>query len=398
MAFPKLVAQRHAGLVTLVFAAVAVAALLFAAGAGAEQAAQVGQRSQVSKAPQGSTGTVTDIRIDDEGIKVDDQRLEPGEGVVREGQSASDHGEDWQVRVSDKDVVRFGDDIIIDEDEVVQGDAVAILGSVIVNGVVEGDAVAVGGGLTIGPKGRVDGDGVSIGGGVYKDPGAVIRGQTVSVGKGGKWVNGQHVSRGLFHQAGFPFGLFTRVGRLFLFIVCTLLIILLGLVVAAVARRPVENVCMTVKKEAFKMGLIGLAAEVLVVPVIVLFCITIIGIPIGLVAIPMVLALAMLLGYTGVGLAVGERFAGAGNGKSIYWSLAVGMLVLEALKIVSGLVRLPGGVLGMIGWVIAFIGWAVIYVAVTVGLGAVIMTRFGTRPAAPPMPVPPVPPAAASAP
>jgi len=373
MAFPKLVAQRYAGLVALVILAVTV-------GVGLAQVTQQGQKSQ------GSGETVTDIRIDDGGITVDEQRIEPGEGVVREGESASDRGDELRVHVDGNDVVRFGDDIIVDEDQVIQGDAVAILGSVVVNGVVEGDAVAVGGGLTIGPKGRVDGDGVSIGGGVYKDPGAVIRGQMVSVGKGGKWVNGQHVSGRFFHPTGFPFGLFTRVGRLFLFIVCTLLLILLALVVAAIARRPVENVCMKAKKEAFKMGLVGLAAEVLVLPVIVLFCVTIIGIPIGLVAIPLVLALAMLLGYTGVSLAVGERFAGAGNGKSIYWSLVVGILVLEGLKLVSALVRLPGGVLGMMGWVIAFIGWAVIYVAVTVGLGAVIMTRFGTRPAVPVVP------------
>ena len=113
MAFPKLVAQRYAGLVALVILAVTV-------GVGLAQVTQQGQKSQ------GSQGTVTDIRIDDGGITVDEQRLEPGEGVVREGQSASDHGEDWQVRVSDKDVVRFGDDIIIDEDEVVQGDAVDV--------------------------------------------------------------------------------------------------------------------------------------------------------------------------------------------------------------------------------------------------------------------------------
>ena len=185
-------------------------------------------------------------------------------------------------------------------------------------------------------------------------------------------------------------GLFSRSGRLFTHIIWALLVILLALIVAAVARRHVENVCLKAKREAFKMGLIGLLAEVLVLPVIALFCVTIIGIPIGLVAIPLVLALAMLLGYTGVGLAVGERFAN-GNGKSIYWSIMIGILLLEALKIISAVVRLPGGFLGYIGWVIAFIGWAVIYVAVTVGLGAVIMTRFGTRPTGP---VPPPPQAA----
>ncbi|HVP58060.1 MAG TPA: hypothetical protein VMU02_08155, partial [bacterium] len=344
------------------------------------------------------------IRIDDEGIKVDRQRMEPGEGVVVGGDSISVGSGAIRVHASDKDLVRFGDDVIVNEDEIVHGDAVAILGSVVVNGAVEGDAVAVGGGLTVGPKGRIDGDGVAVGGGVYKDPGAVIRGQMVSIGKGGKWMTNEHVMGRFAHPNRFPFGVFTRVGRLFLLIVWTLLIILLGLVAVAIARRPVENVCARAKKEAFKMGLIGLLAEILIAPVIVLFCVTIIGIPIGVIAIPLVLALAMLLGYTGVGLAVGDRFAnGGGTGRSIYWSIAVGILILQALWIISALVRLPGGILGAIGWVIAFIAWAVIYVAVTVGLGSVIMTRFGTRgpraaapaPAGfgPASPMPPAPPA-----
>jgi hypothetical protein len=200
----------------------------------------------------------------------------------------------------------------------------------------------------------------------------------VSVGRGGKWINGRHVQGPNFHPRLFPFGLFSRVGRLFFAIMWTLLLVLLGLIVAAVARGPVENVRLRAKREAFKMGLIGLLAEVLILPVIVLFCMTIIGIPLGVVAIPLLLALAMLLGYTGVGLAVGERFAN-GSGRSIYWSVAMGIFLLQALAIISAIVRLPGGPIAVFGWVIAFIGWAVIYVAATVGLGAVITTRFGTR-------------------
>ena len=150
------------------------------------------------------------------------------------------------------------------------------------------------------------------------------------------------------------------------------------MLVTAVARRHVGNVCVKAKKDAFLTGLIGLGVEVLLIPVIVLFCITIIGIPIGLVVIPLLFALAMLLGYTGVGLAVGERIAN-GSGKSPYWSVAMGVLLLQALVIISGLVRLPGGPLRVFGWILAFLGWAIIYVAATVGLGSVIMTRFGTR-------------------
>jgi hypothetical protein len=230
----------------------------------------------------------------------------------------------------------------------------------------------------------VDGDGVAVGGGVTKEEGAEIRGEMVSIGKGGKWISEGRsgVKHGIVgpHWGAFgPFGLFSRAGRVFFAIVWSLFIILLGLVVMAIARRHVDAVCSTARREAFKMGLVGLVTEILVLPVIVLFCVTIIGIPIGLVVMPLLLAVAMLLGYTGVGLAVGERFAG-GNGKSAYWSVAMGILFLQAGWIISAIVRLPGGILGSLGWVIAFLGWAVIYIAVTVGLGAVVMTRFGTRP------------------
>ncbi len=361
----KIVAQRHAGLV-IAAAAVVLAALVLAIGLG------------LPVKSEARDSTVVDIRIDDEGVRVDNKRIELTdslEGVVHERE-----GGDVRLRVTGKDLVKFGDDVIVEEGEVVQGDAVAILGSVIVNGVVEGDAVAVGGGLSVGDKGRVDGDGVAIGGGVDKEPDGVIKGQMVSIGKGGRWFGGKHVGgKYVSHTEFFPFGIFSRAGRLFLSIMWMLLLILLALVVTAVARRPVENICMKAKHEAFKMGLIGLLTEVLVLPVIVLFCITIIGIPIGLVAIPLVFGLAMLLGYTGIGLAMGERFAGGGNGRSPYWSVAMGILLLQALAIISAIVRLPGGPIAIIGWVIAFIAWAVIYVAGTVGLGAVVMTRFGTR-------------------
>lgn len=320
----------------------------------------------------------TEITIDDEGIKIGETRIEPGDEIVPdldEGEYWDEHG--TRISVSGKDVVRFGDDVIIDEGEVVGGDAVAILGSVLVNGTLEGDAVAVGGSVTVGPKGRVDGDAVGIGGGVTKDPGGVIRGERVSIGKGGHWA-GKWEEGGFrpYHRT-FPWGIFSRGGRLFLWIMWTLVLILLALLITAVIRRPVENICMRAKREAFKMGLIGLAAWLLLGPAMLIFIVTIIGIPIGLLVIPMVFALALLVGYTAVGMAVGEHFGG-GNGRSPYLSVAIGILLLQALNIIAGIIRLPHSWLGAIGFVIAVIGYAVIFVAATVGLGSVIMTRFGT--------------------
>ena len=237
--------------------------------------------------------------------------------------------------------------------------------------------MAVGGSINVGPNAEIDGDGVAVGGGVNKETGAVIRGETVSIG-GGPASYCLGINKGPFY-----FGnIFSRAGRLFLRIVWTVLLIVLGLVVVAVVRRQVDNVCVRARKETLKMGLIGLLTEVLVVPVMLLFIVTIIGIPIGLVVIPLVFALALLLGYVGVGVAVGDRFRN-GTQRSVYASVAIGILMLEALAIFGGILRLPGGAIGVVGSIIIFIGWAVIYVAATVGLGAVIMSKFGTKPLEP---------------
>ena len=60
------------------------------------------------------------------------------------------------------------------------GDAVAIMGSIVVDGAVSGDAVSVGGGIKLGEDASVAGDTVAIGQGVYRHPNAVVKGEVVS--------------------------------------------------------------------------------------------------------------------------------------------------------------------------------------------------------------------------
>jgi hypothetical protein len=316
----------------------------------------------VSTVLEAQDSVVTEVQIDDSGVRVGDTVLDTEEGVSRR----------MKVRVIGEDIVRFGDDIVIDEGEIVEGDVVTILGDIVVNGTVDGDVVAVGGELTVGSTGEVDGDAVSVGGGVTREPGGKIRGETVSVGAG---------PGGLLGVKACPFftgNIFSRGGRLLIFIMWTVLLVVVGLIVMAVAKRPVDNVCVRARKEAFKMGLFGLLAEILVLPVMAIFAITIIGIPIAIIVIPLVLALALLLGYVGVSYAVGERL-GNGTGRSPYASMAIGLFVLQGMVILGGLIGLPGGGIGVVGTVIKFIGYAVIYVAATVGLGAVIVSKFGTK-------------------
>jgi hypothetical protein len=74
------------------------------------------------------------------------------------------------------DAVRFVGSVVIDKDEVVEGDAVAIGGSVTVLGRVNGDAVALFGGIKLGPHAVVDGDVVSVGGKIEVSEGARVSG------------------------------------------------------------------------------------------------------------------------------------------------------------------------------------------------------------------------------
>lgn len=100
---------------------------------------------------------------------------------------------------SKQDRVQFGSSISINEGEEVGdlvcigcsvrvvgscGDAVAIGGSVLVEGQVRGDVVAVGGGVRLNEAAEVSGDVVTVGGGLSRDPGSVVKGEIVSQGGG----------------------------------------------------------------------------------------------------------------------------------------------------------------------------------------------------------------------
>src|SRR5712671_2722160 len=64
----------------------------------------------------------------------------------------------------DGDRIQFGSNIRIGENEVVDGDVVAIGGNVTIDGEVRGDVVAVGGVATLGPKAQVANNVVVVGG------------------------------------------------------------------------------------------------------------------------------------------------------------------------------------------------------------------------------------------
>ena len=93
------------------------------------------------------------------------------------------------------DRVQVGHSIVVEENEQVGdvvcigcsihmmgtcGDAVAIGGSITIEGTVKGDAVAVGGGIHLDESASVAGDVVTVGGGLSRHPNAAVKGDVTT--------------------------------------------------------------------------------------------------------------------------------------------------------------------------------------------------------------------------
>jgi hypothetical protein len=292
------------------------------------------------------------------------------------------------------DIVRIGGGAVeVSQNERVEGDVVAIGGNVNVDGEVTGDVVAVMGGLTLGPHAVVRGEVTAVGGPFKRDPQAQVFGKVNEVGIG---ANGQTVPPYRVNIRDMLFGsLASRVGRLATTVVRVLMFVLFALIVTAVAQRPVQQIAARISAEPVRAGLVGLLAEILFVPVLVVtilaLVVSIIGIPL-LVLVPfgiILVGIVMLVGFTGAAHMVGtwtlERFGRAE--RNPYLIAAVGIVVIAGLTLVGRLFALA---LGGFGAPFYIAGYLLEYLAWTVGFGAAIQTWLQMRrgPAAPPITTP----------
>lgn len=193
----------------------------------------------------------------------------------------------------------------------------------------------------------------------------------------------------------------SRLGSLAATVLRVLLLVLLGLVAVALGRAPIERIAARAADGPLRPGLIGLLAEILFGPVVVLtivvLAVSIIGIPfLVLVPVGIVLVmLVMLIGFLGLACHVGRRIAGrlGWNTRGTSTEVTLGVVAIVALTLVAKLVTLAGGFL--LGAPLAAAGFVVEYVAWTVGFGAALLTwyeaRGGGQPRATAPPIPPLP-------
>lgn len=325
--------------------------------------------------------------------------------------------------------VKFGGSILVEKEELAE-EAVAIGGSVRVDGQVSRDVVAIGGPARI--NGRVGGNVVSVGGGVYLGPNAVvegdvnstigtierapgsqIHGSTSEVGPpwSGPWRGGRD-----FDPPFGPFSLFGASMEAFGSIVGMAALALLTCLTLLIARRPLEQVDLRLRAEPLKSALVGLFSLLASVPLIIVVlgilfvvsvilvlllvgCLLLILLPFFAMALVLALMLALVLGYSASAYRVGrwleERYGRSFGGP--YAAALVGVLVIQVWSVIGHLLSWGPGALDLFATMFLAFGLIMQLAAWVVGFGAVLLARFGapTRfvpPAVVPATIPPPPP------
>lgn len=271
-------------------------------------------------------------------------------------------------RVIDGNLVRVGQSLAVAADEEVRGNVVVIFGDCEVAGLVGGNVVVVGGPLAVRQSAEVSGTVVSIGGRLSADPGART-GNTVALGAlGGD--SGLDLGR-LFGHRTLTFAI---AQGLFL------LTLLAGLLAAAASPDGRFGAVMAQLSaepwRAFGLGaLLVVCGPFLVAALTGLLVITVIGVPVALVLV-LGVALVVVLGLTAAGAAVGRRLGVEDRRRAL--AVLLGLCVLHVPSFVGSLLHLAGAPWTAVVAVMV-LGLVVKGAALAFGLGALAISRLGTR-------------------
>jgi hypothetical protein len=159
-------------------------------------------------------------------------------------------------------------------------------------------------------------------------------------------------------------------------------------------RRYLEAVADATREATMRSFLVGLAASFLMIPVfvlgIVVLAISIVGIPALLIwvpAFPLAVVLSLILGYIAVAHSAGEAFAERRfyggdwfSRANSYYYLITGLGLLLIFFLAGNVVQMAGPWLGFLRGILGFLGGVLTWAALTTGLGAVLITRAGSRP------------------
>jgi len=314
---------------------------------------------------------------------------------VRVKKKAGSSGGDFdRVVVFGENVVESGEKVLgeavalmgdLRVDGEVARDAVAVMGSVTINGKVDGEAIAVMGDMVLGPDAEVGRDVVVIGGTLRRDPGAIVGGEVIHVGvgklSGKKLLMPASLQAWWDHALGHAALLGVGAGLGWLLVVTLVSIafrVLIALVFPGGIRRAGDMLVQRPGAVVLSALLTTMALPVL----FILLLITVVGIPVALIGLPVGIVIGTVFGTAGIYGLAGRKIM---RDRS---SLAVAVLV--------------GGLIFALLYAVPFAGLALWALTAALGLGCSItaMITAGKNAGTPALPVvpfaPPAMPAAVS--
>jgi|GEM_PF-691507 len=278
----------------------------------------------------------------------------------------------------DGDLLVFGGSAILEEDSIVEKDVIVIGGTVNINGKVRGDVSAVAGMVSLGGSAMIEGDVNSMAGQLARDEGARIEGE-VNTGTMGPF---SLTAPGTLHIPGLeklpPITLPRSAGQPAVnigfnplwdglwWLIRSFLWAALAVVAVLLLEQRSERIAESVTKSPFVAGAMGCLTVFIFPFVLLVLVITICGIPFALIGV-FVLCLAWGYGIIVVGYEIGKRLERLFKTD---WAAPV--------SAGTGTFILTLGLNG-IGALIPCVGWMAPAVVGLVGLGAVLLTRFGGR-------------------
>ncbi len=266
----------------------------------------------------------------------------------------------------------------IGEKEKITGTIATWNGPLEIRGTVDGNVAAIGGDVIVAKGGRVKGDALSVGGAVRNEGGTIngetrtISAPTIGSARPAPLTPAQAMRRSISLSVGWY-----------------LVLAVIGAGVLLLARGPLDAVSDALRTQPVRAFWYGVLAQAAVIPAFTLAVVALAITVIGLVVIPFLAvglvaagAGALSLGFLSVAQTAGYSVSGGRNGDRSFLAGLQPMLFglsFFFLLWVAG-TAFPYAA----GWGVALrvIGSLATWTAVSVGLGAVIMTRAGTRPGA----------------
>ena len=359
-------------------ARILVAAVALACAAG--PAAAKGSRHAAPPAATDSEQVLKSFVIDKNGVRIETMAHKAGEpGVdIRIDKSSShpritighDDGDSGRVLspglVVDTDgagLVRVFADAEVPAGERVEGDVVAVFGSVLVEGAVSGNVVAVFGSVRLAPESAVEGDVVSIGGGLDQARGATVGGESVSLGF-------------LPTALGMP----ALPVLLISVFIGWLLSVFAGWLVTLLIPERMLRVATTASRRGVASFFLGLVSTPLMLFACMLLLITVIGIPIAFL-LPLLFVIMAWAGQIASTYVLGSRLLRRrlGQGGAMQ-PILTGTLFVALFFVAGAMLATPPGFPRTAALFFSLLGALLVFCLTTIGTGAFLLSRFGTKP------------------